>query len=491
MKRETSASDQGSVVPEPTTNVKTQPPNQQSEHNAGLAQVDYLQKVGIAIAGLLTVVEQLWLAIEKDWQLITFPRRTVNIAKLCGGPTAASEMTDFVDDARRLALAVVASDLFAGQDYEGAKRAISEARSGMDSSGCDKVARSSPCRGVLAFYLASLDLGLGNFGDAETEYRYAADHLESAAPLISLGELYMRLGRQREAFTYLDRAVQSDPTSVAALATRASYERDYLRPYESMLDLDRALRLPATHPYDLSTLSRALYQRGGKGDVDCGIAMLGRLVSRPDFDRRTMLDTFVRYGIWLTSAKRRGEAVNVLRGALDIDPYNVKANYWMGIAMKKDGPAPEATAFFRRALLAPSFTDEDFLLRGDAATELSRSATTPADRKDVQKAANAAYGQALQLNHRAVYARLNRGILEDQLKDFNAANADLRAAADLHPTDHYVLSTYASFLRRQGRTNEAQRYSTQTRKVEASRIPADDAQQWSSATCSYADIDAF
>jgi hypothetical protein len=77
------------------------------------------------------------------------------------------------------------------------------------------------------------------------------------------------------------------------------------------------LSRPATHAYDLSALSRALYQRGGKGGTACGRTLLART----------------------------------------------------GVALRENGLKPEADAFLRRALFAPSFTDDDFLDRANAANE--------------------------------------------------------------------------------------------------------------------------
>jgi tetratricopeptide (TPR) repeat protein len=418
-----------------------------------------------------------------------FPRRTVPIARLCGSLASAPDATEFVDDARRLALAIVAANLFANQDFEGAQRAVREAKAHLQASSCDAAGRGSPCRGVLNFYLANVDLQLGNFADAEQEYAYAADHLESPAPLISLGELSMRLGRSKEGFAFLDRAVGTDPLSVAALATRALYERDYLRPREAETDLARALNLPAPHSYDLSALSRALYQRGGKGDTACGIAILARTVTKPDFDRRAMIDTYIRYGIWLEGAKRNPEALRTLHAALDLDPYSVKANYEMGVAMRQNGLKPEANAFFRRALYAPSFTDDDFLDRANAANELRALAANPDDARAAEAAAFAAYGRALALNPNAVYAMWDRGRLEDEVGQTAAAERDLRTAAQRHSFDVTLLSTYSAFLNRHGRSSEARTYLDRTRAVLAQRIPDDDAQQWSSSACGYQHMD--
>jgi tetratricopeptide (TPR) repeat protein len=418
-----------------------------------------------------------------------FPRRTMPIAQLCGAAAGEQGSPDFIDDARGLALAVVGADLFAAQDYEGAKHAVEEAKVSLKGSACDNRGGRTPCRGVLAFYLANLDLRLGNFADAENEYRYAADHLESTAPLISLGELYIRRGRPKEGFESLDRAVRTDPASVAALATRALYERDYLRPREAAVDLDRALTQPATHFYDLSALSRALYQRGGKGDTDCGLAMLHRAIASPEFDRRTMLDTYVRYGIWLGHAKRSDEAAQIFSAALALNPYNIKANYAIGVALREKGLKPQAKAAFHRALFSPGFTDDDALDKANAANELRSLAESESEELEARAAALQSYGQAISVNGNAVYAMWDRGQLEDSLKQYDLAERDFKTAADLHPFDATLVSTYSLFLRQHGRADESIRYANTTRAVLRTRIPPDEAKQWSSQTCRYENMD--
>ncbi|HMD02348.1 MAG TPA: hypothetical protein VKG44_05220 [Candidatus Baltobacteraceae bacterium] len=424
-----------------------------------------------------------------SWTLL---RRTESIAQLCGTPITANDVPEFPDDARRLALAVVGADLFATQDYEGAQRALTEAKAQpRGGNGCNARTLRSRCGGVLAYYLANLDLQLGNFADAESEYLYAAGQLESSAPLVSLGELYMRLGRSNEAFESLDRAVRTDPSSVAALATRALYERDYLQAREAALDLDRALNLHAKNFYDLSALSRALYQRGGPGDTTCGIAVLNDALGSAEFDRKNMLDTYVRYGVWLAHAKRSDEAIDVFSSALKINPYHVKANYSIGINLRNKGAAllPEATAYFRRAVFAPAFTDEDFLDQANAANELRNAAQNPADRVDAERTALQLYARAIAANPNAVYARWDRGQLYDRLGKYNLAQRDFYQAATLHWFDATLLSTYAGFLRRHGQMAKAAQYEAKTRAVIAARIPPDDAREWSSSDCRYHDMD--
>jgi len=164
--------------------------------------------------------------------------RTEAIADLCSGASAARDIAPFPDDGRRLALSIVGADLFASQNFARAADALQQAKDTPDAANaCDASATKSSCGGVLAFYLGSLDLRFGHYADAEREFIYAAKRLESSTPYVSLGEMYMDLGRTDDAFASFDMAVETDPSSMTAIATRSLYERDYLRPRQAAIDL--------------------------------------------------------------------------------------------------------------------------------------------------------------------------------------------------------------------------------------------------------------
>ncbi len=423
----------------------------------------------------------------------TLQRRTEAIADLCGGAAPGNDAAPFPDDARRLALALVGADLFASQNFARASDALQQARDTRGTANaCDDRATRSSCGGVLAFYLGGLDLRFGNFSAAEHELLYAARKLETSTPYVLLGEMYVELGRAPEAFSSFDEAVQTDPSSMAAVATRSLYERDYLRPRQAAIDLNQALSMTPQNFYDLSALSRALYQRGGRGDSACGIALLGRAMNRSDFDRKNMLDTYVRYGIWLAHAGRGDEAIPVFSNALAIDPYHLKANYYLGIALEGMGPAslPEAATYLRRVVYAPGFTDEDYLDKANAANELRNSGADPAGNSATLNTALQFYAKAIELNPNAATAIWDRGRLYDQTGSIESADRDLREATRLHPFDATMLQTYSAFLKRHGRAGEAASYDARVRAVNDARIPKDEADEWqASPRCRYRGFD--
>jgi tetratricopeptide (TPR) repeat protein len=420
-------------------------------------------------------------------------RRTEAIADLCGGGLSGHDTAPFPDDGNRLALAIVGADLFASQNFARANDALQEAKERQDAAeACDDRAARSTCGGILAFYIGGLDLRFGNYPAAEHELLYAAGKLESSSPYVSLGEMYMELGRVPEAFASLNRAVQTDPSSMAAIATRSLYERDYREPRQAAIDLADALGMKPKNFYDLSALSRAIYQRGGPGASACGIALLGSAMSRGDFDRRNMLDTYVRYGIWLAHARRDVEAMPVFENALAINPYNLKANYYLGIELEREGNASlqEAATYLRRAMYAPGFTDEDYLDKANAANELINSQADPTANAATMKNALDFYAHAVALNANAVTAIWDRGRLYDRIGETALADRDLRDATRLHPDDTTMLQTYSDFLKRHNRTIEAAGYDTRVRLANDTRIPTAEASEWQGMPrCSYAGLD--
>ncbi len=414
---------------------------------------------------------------EKSVPLLAWdlPSRSVAIDALCNAAPLATP--GFLDDARRLALAVVGARLYALGDTYGAERALDGAKQpqaldAYEGAFCDGSAKTPLCAGILAFYLANLDQRFGHDADAEHEYRYAAGVLTSAAPLIDLGELYMAEGRATDAFAVFDDAVRAEPNSVAALATRSLYERDWGNPAAATVDLDRALRLPRPSVYDEIALARALYERTSP----CGVAALGRATARSDFDAPTMIDTLVAYGIWLMPS-RPDAAQTVLLRALAISPGHIKANYSLGMLAKRSHPLA-ARAYFERAADAAANTSEEYLDKANSATELGDTTRALAD-----------YGESIRLNSAAVYAFYNRGAIYEAQGNMRAAERDFLASVKLHPYDAQVLSNYAQFLKRTGRAGEAARWSQAANAGAQGRVTADERSSWSAQNCLYEGLD--
>jgi tetratricopeptide (TPR) repeat protein len=358
---------------------------------------------------------------------------------------------------------------------------------------------------VLAFYLGTLDQRFGNYAQAEAEYRYAASQVPAAASYIDLGELYMEAGRPNDAFGQFDKAVNAEPQSVAALATRAYYERDYLMPWQSALDLDSAIRARGgfwhslaagvtggterrSDAFDDVVLSRALYDRG---DTACALHTLGDVIHGAGFNTGSNVDALVRYGTWLVAAKRYDEAIATLGEVVArYDAQHPVANYELGLALQRGGkPRAQAAAYFRRAVFAQAHGDEEYLVRGDAANELRASYDDASEAVSDEQAAITAYGRSIALNPKAAYAYHNRGILYVALKRDVQADQDLRTAASLHPYDEYLVSEYAQYLDKHGRTAAGALYHRQAAYVAAARTPAAEAASWNADACRYTGLD--
>lgn len=427
------------------------------------------------------------------------------IQDLCGSDLReAGHPARFLDDARRVAVAIAGLQALGRRNFQAAQDALQQAQApevaapqacAGDTAGTVK---DSLCPGVLAFYLATLDSRLGNLARAAQEYRFAAGRLGTPEPYINLGELEMRLGNAADAFVQFDRAVAADPGSVAAVATRAQYERDYLRPQEAAIDLRRALDLQkaiddgnlsrgASYVYDRLVLSRALYQRGGPGDAACGIAQLGRVLYSTGRSNPGNVDAQVQYGAWLRGDRRYPEAIAELQSALATDPDHVQGNYVLGLAYEQSAPHTESAArsYFERAEFAPAYTDGDFLYQANAANELAAhyDGDAVARKADVARARNA-YGRAIHLNTGAVYAYYGRALLEAP-SERQEALRDFQIAARLHPDDAMIQSAFAQFLDSLGRRDEARGYHDRARAAIDGRISKDERQTWSAQSCGY------
>ncbi len=423
-----------------------------------------------------------------------FPGSVAPIRELCGSDLReAGHAARFLDDARRISIAIAGLQALGRQDFEDAEEAVKEAKvADVDHpQAClgdtDTSAKDSLCPGVLGFYLGALDARLGHYDEARQEYTYASGRLGTAAPFINLGELDVRLGDSARAFAEFDRAVDADPASVAAIATRAIYERDYLRPRQAALDLDRALQMRTRNLYDRLALSRALYQRGGKGDSACGIAELAGVVNSRGFNERINVDTLVQYGVWLRGAHRPDDAIVELQRALRIYPSNVAGNYELGLALEQANRPDKTSAasYLRRAEYSPAYTDEDFLDRANAASELvAHLDGDPAVKKRDYAVAMRAYARSIAVNKAAVYAYYDRANIEAPSNEA-AAQRDLETAARMRPYDSMIQSRLAQFYDAAGHPEKGKPYHDRAKSDVQGRIPKEEQAQWSTADCRY------
>jgi tetratricopeptide (TPR) repeat protein len=439
-----------------------------------------------------------------------FSGNVARIRDLCGSDLAeAGHPARFLDEARRGAVAIAGLQALGKNDLGTAQDALKEARrvevtppetcAGDPTQGASK---GSLCPGVLAFYLATLDARLGALQRAAGEYQYAAAQLEAPEPYLDLGELYVRLGKPASAFNAFDAAVNADPNSIAALATRAEYEFDWLRPRQAAIDLQRAIDLEAqlearigsgkaTPPpgdvYNKIALSRALFQRGGEGSAVCGIALMKNVLypNGPDAKPNSHVgpEALVEYGIWLKLEKNSG-AMAPLEAALQTHPRHVHANYKLGLMLEQSKPPNKIAAayYLRRAEYAPAISDDDFLYQANAANELaSRFDTDPLERSHDINWASRAYGEAMEENPGAVYAYYGRAQLEMRNNPQKALR-DFLTAARLHPDDALVQSELGQFLDSIGRRGDGKKYHDKAHFVAHARIPNDE-RGWSH--CNY------
>jgi tetratricopeptide (TPR) repeat protein len=436
----------------------------------------------------------------------SFAGSVARIADLCGSDLPeAGPPPAFLDNARRSAVALIGIKALAAGDLQTATDAQIEAqRVGVsrpqrcegDPNGHD----ASSCPGYLAFYLATLDARLGALQRAAREYQYAAGKLGAPEAYLDLGELYIRLSNPSAAFHAFDAAVNADPNSVAALATRAEYERDYLRPRESAIDLQQAIDLQASvdenrakRPqgdiYNQLALSRALLGLQGPHGVECGLQRMRRILYAGGFhsDASNLFgaEPFVEYGIYL-GKKSQPEAEAAFDTALKERPDSTHANYRMGLLREGPSSTDKAAAayYLRRAEHSPALTDEDFLYRANAAYELAASNFDSQAWEKVRdlEQAKEDYAESIRRNPGAAYAYYGRALMEKS-SDPGKALSDLEISARLHPNDQLIQSALAQFLDSLGRRTEATRYHEKAATITRIRIPTDEQQL--TQTCTY------
>ncbi|MBV8532010.1 MAG: hypothetical protein JO104_11900 [Candidatus Eremiobacteraeota bacterium] len=465
-----------------------------------------------------------------------FPGSVARIAELCSSdlPDATVPRPPrFLDDARRLAQAVVGLQALGKQDYETAREALNAAKqpessdlqhceSQKDINRDDADAAKSLCPGVLAFYLGMLDGRLGQYDDASKEYTYAARRLDSAAPFINLGELFERRGggSYSDLATYsFERAIYADPTSVAAIATRAFYDDN---PKQAALDLTEAMLLRPRSLYDELVLSRAVYQQqrlynGDEKDdyVNCGIGILRQLIQSRSLNEDANAAAYAQYGDWqrkkhdniINDPQKRNvpkagdeasaalnDAIGALNKALEIDPRNVLANYDLGLIYEhstNEGDHAAAERYFREAEFAPAFTDDDYVSKANAAVELINAYDGDRfSKKADYNVAMSTYDQSIHFNTGAVYAFNGRANLELENPNFEKGNLK-RALADSEKA--LRLLPYAGLIRNTCEQMEPCKIYENKRfpsPSEASPPPNTwRAITWSAKDCRYRDLD--
>jgi tetratricopeptide (TPR) repeat protein len=399
-----------------------------------------------------------------------FPGSAALISELCSSDLSDVKVArppHFLDDARRLAEAVVGLQALGIQDYEVAQDSLKAAKQpeNSDKERCKgQIDKDDPttlqCPGVLAFYLGMLDARLGQNDDAVQEYSYAARKLGSAAPFINRGELFERSGKRALATRDFNRAINADPTSVASIGTRAFYDE---KPKQAALDLAEAMRLRPTSLYDELVLSRAVYQQARlfsdekKDDyTNCGIKILKQLVESRSFNDDLNVATLAQYGDWLRkkhddimdphSMRRRdpaavaeaaaalNDATKELNQTLEFDPRNVLANYDLGLIYEHSPNDVDAERYLREAEFAPAFTDDDYLTKANSAIELMNSydGGDTVSRKTDYNVALIYLSQSIHLNPGAAYTFYARAELE-RTKDPAQATLDAEAALRLLP----------------------------------------------------------
>ena len=335
-----------------------------------------------------------------------------------------------------------------------------------------------PNRAQLYVQLGTLQRGAGSVQAAESSFQKGLQLDPKFAPAIeALAALYESTGRWTDAETQMRSATQVDPNRVELRKSLAML-------YYSQKRSDEAEQIMVQAKKDL----------GGKGDnyrvlgeyynnigaADKALAEFAMISKQHPDDLRTRED-YIRLllsnnrmdeasqlndailnaypkdsgaqiiqGTILNSEGKYDQAARILEDALKDAPQNANGHYQFGIALKNTGSAERARQeWFEAAKLAPQMSEVQL--------ELAQIAR---EKNDVGLLRSTSE-QFIRTNPSDPRGYLMRADSEARAKQTATAEADLNKAIQVAPRGSTAYGAMGTFLRGQGRNEEAEKYYEQ------------------------------
>ncbi len=266
-----------------------------------------------------------------------------------------------------------------------------------------------------------------------------------AAAHYHLGVAFGQAGNLNQAKAELAEALKLKPDSAEAHYTLGLLLVDWPYPKDfpgAEKQFEEALKYKANFPEAHEELGEVFLTLG---NWDAALAQFRAAISlKPAFP-----EAYRGIGLAL---ERKGDldgASEAYREALRLRPEDGEAHYQLGLVLMREKKLDEAIAEFRQAIkLKPGY--ESYYDLGRA---LSLKGQTRAAKVEFQKAWDLQHqhieesGQAVQLN--------NAGVALMQSRKFARAEADLRSAVNINPTDGNALFNLGLVLASQGEFNSA------------------------------------
>ena len=335
-----------------------------------------------------------------------------------------------------------------------------------------------PNRAQLYVQLGTLQSGAGSMQAAESSFQKALQLDPKFVPAIeALAAIYEGAGRWTDAEAELRNAIQVDPNRIElrkSLAMLYYAQRRTAEAEQVMVQAKKDLRGKADNYRALGDYYNNI------GAADKALSEFAAISNEHPDDLRTRED-YIRLllsnnrmneasqltdailkvypkdtgaqiirGTILNSEGKYDRAARILEDALKDAPQNAYGHYQFGIALKNSGTAARARQeWFQAAMLAPQMSEVQLAL-----AEVAR------EKNDVGLLSSTAE-QFIRNHPSDPRGYVLRAESEARAKQSAAAEADLNRAIQVAPQSSTPYNAMGTFLRAQGRTQEAQKYYEQ------------------------------
>jgi tetratricopeptide (TPR) repeat protein len=320
----------------------------------------------------------------------------------------------------------------------------------LQEAGEDTIAAESSLRTALTIdpkyipaiqALAELDESSGKWADAEQQLRHVIElNSKGVEPRLQLALLYYSQHRNLEAEQVMTQAKKD-------LARAGDHYRILGEYYNDVGDADKALAefasISEAHPEDLTTREDYIRLLLGHNEFEQAAKLNDAILKENPNDSGAQ----ILQGTILNSQGKFEQASGVLQSGLRNASEDAGGHYQLGLALSKTGYPERAEEEWRQATkLAPGMNE--------ALLALAEAARIKGDRALLSQTAE----QLIQNNPSDPRGYVLRAESESAAKQAATAQADLTKAFQIAPQSPIGYSAMGSFLKTQGRNQEAQKY---------------------------------
>lgn len=332
----------------------------------------------------------------------------------------------------------------------------------LQQAGGDKTAAESSLRKALDIdpknipavqTLAALDESSGKWSDAEQQLRHVIDlNPKAVEPRRALALLFYSQQRKVEAEQVMMQAKKD-------LAHDGDHYRILGEYYNDVGDADKALAefasISEAHPEDLKTLEDYIRLLLGSNQFEQAARLNDGILKENPNDTGAQ----ILRGSMLNSQGKFEQAAGILESAVKNASDDANGHYQLGLALSKSGYLERAEEEWRQAVkLSPGMNEALLALADVARTKGDRALLTETAQQLIQNNSSDPRGYVL------------RAESEAASKQANSVQADLTQAIKVAPQSPIGYSAMGSFLKIQGRDQEAQRYYEKALEFDASNV---------------------